>query len=63
MKVQTGLCVDKFVFDGFKELCRGRGCWWVRPVHLNLDLLPSWASRVGRELTVVVVPAAADDDN
>ena len=23
MKVQTGLRVDKFVFDGFKELCRG----------------------------------------
>ena len=23
MKVQTGLQVDKFVFDGFKELCRG----------------------------------------
>ena len=22
MKVQTGLRVDKFVFDGFKELCR-----------------------------------------
>jgi len=23
LKVQTGLRVDKFVFDGFKELCRG----------------------------------------
>jgi hypothetical protein len=23
VKVQTGLRVDKFVFDGFKELCRG----------------------------------------
>ncbi len=23
MKVQTGLQVDKFVFDGFKEVCRG----------------------------------------
>ena len=23
LKVQTGLRVDKFVFDGFKEVCRG----------------------------------------
>jgi len=23
LKVQTGMRVDKFVFDGFKELCRG----------------------------------------
>ena len=23
MKVQTGMLVDKFVFDGFKELCKG----------------------------------------
>ena len=23
MKVQTGLQVDKFVFDGFKEVCKG----------------------------------------
>ena len=23
LKVQTGVRVDKFVFDGFKELCRG----------------------------------------
>jgi hypothetical protein len=23
LKVQTGLRVDKFVFDGFKEICRG----------------------------------------
>jgi len=24
LKVQTGLRVDKFVFDGFKELCKGK---------------------------------------
>jgi len=23
VKVQTGLRVDKFIFDGFKELCKG----------------------------------------
>ena len=23
LKVQTGLRVDKFIFDGFKELCKG----------------------------------------
>ena len=30
MKFQTGLRVDGFVFDGFKEVCRGERCWWVR---------------------------------
>ena len=38
MKVQTGLRVDKFVLDGFKEVCRRERMWVGEAVQRLMEV-------------------------
>ena len=49
MKFQTGLRVDGFVFDGFKEVCRGERMLVGDCSAFDGGLFEGWVCRFGFE--------------